>query len=109
MEYNSPYVFPHQRGKKSHMCTDTIRAALRAMGYNGDVMTGHGFRAMARTMLEEQLGWAEKLAEMQLSHKVKTHGGAYDRTKHLAKRAEMMQAWADYLDVLRLSPPLAAH
>ncbi len=95
------YVFPHQRGKPTHMVTDSIRAALRSMGYEKDVMSGHGFRAMARTMLEEQLGWDEKLAEMQLSHKIKTHGGAYDRTKHLEKRAEMMQAWADYLDELR--------
>lgn len=102
MEWDSPYVFPHQRGKPGHMTTDTIRAALRAMGYEKDVMSGHGFRAMARTMLEEQLGWDEKLAEMQLSHKIKTHKGAYDRTKHLSKRAEMMQAWADYLDDLRL-------
>lgn len=107
MEFNSPYVFPHLRGQQSHMCPDTIRAALRNMGYDSNVMTGHGFRAMARTMLEEQLGWDEKLAEMQLSHKVKTHGGAYDRTQHLAKRAEMMQAWADYLDTLRLTLPPA--
>ncbi len=101
MEWDSPYVFPNQRGKNTHMVTDSIRAALRGMGYDKDVMSGHGFRAMARTMLEEQLGWDEKLAEMQLSHKVKSHGGAYDRTQHLAKRAEMMQAWADYLDRLR--------
>lgn len=108
MRLGSPYVFPHQRGKNTHMCADTIRVSLRILGYSKDAMTGHGFRAMARTMLEEQLGWDEKLAEMQLNHKVKSHGGAYDRTQHLDKRAEMMQAWADYLDELRVSLPMEA-
>lgn len=103
MRRKSPYVFPNQRGKATHMCVDTIRAALRIMGYPKDVMSGHGFRAMARTMLEERLGWSDKLAEIQLGHKVKSHGGAYDRTQYLEKRIEMMQAWADYLDTLRVT------
>ena len=66
-------------------------------------LSGHGFRALARTVLEEVLGWDEKIAELQLGHKIKAHGGAYDRTAHLSKRVEMMQAWADHLDTLRAS------
>lgn len=96
----SSYVFQHTKNKKTHMCPDAIRGALRAMGYDKSEMTAHGFRATARTMLEEQLNWDEKIIELQLGHKVKTHGGAYDRTKHLEKRRKMMQAWADYLDQL---------
>jgi len=96
------FVFPNLKGKSAHMCRDTIRVAVRNMGYGNDVMTGHGFRATARTMLEDELGYEEKTAERQLAHKGKDpHRGAYDRTKHLDKRREMMQAWADYLDSLR--------
>lgn len=103
MAGKSIYVFPNQRSRKSgHMSTSTICVALKYMGYK-DIMTGHGFRALARTVLEEVLGWDEKIAELQLGHKIKTHGGAYDRTAHLSKRVEMMQAWADYLDTLRAS------
>ncbi|SKA72392.1 Integrase [Thiothrix eikelboomii] len=103
MAGKSIYVFPNQRNRKSgHMSTSTICVALKYMGYK-DIMTGHGFRALARTVLEEVLGWDEKIAELQLGHKIKTHGGAYDRTAHLSKRVEMMQAWADYLDSLRAS------
>lgn len=103
MAGKSIYVFPNQRDRKSgHMSTSTICVALKYMGYK-DIMTGHGFRALARTVLEEVLGWDEKIAELQLGHKIKTHGGAYDRTAHLSKRVEMMQAWADYLDTLRAS------
>lgn len=98
------YVFPNQRNpNKGHMVTDTIRMALRILGYDKDVMSGHGFRAMARTMIEEQLGIDEKIIEMQLGHHVKSHSGAYDRTKHLEQRAKMLQVWADYLDELRAS------
>ncbi len=65
-------------------------------------MSGHGFRATARTLVEDQLGYDPKTAERQLAHKGNDpHKGAYDRTKHLAKRREMLQAWADYLDSLK--------
>jgi integrase len=103
-QYNSQskYVFPGLKGNSGHMCRDTIRVAIRNMGYDNESMTGHGFRASARTMLEDQLGYDPKTAERQLAHKGKDpHKGAYDRTKHLDKRREMLQAWADYLDNLR--------
>ncbi len=102
--YNSQskYVFPGLKGNSGHMCVDTIRHAIRNMGYDADTMSGHGFRATARTMLEEQLGYDPKTAERQLAHKGNDpHKGAYDRTKHLETRREMMQQWADYLDGLR--------
>lgn len=103
-QYNSlsKYVFPGLKGNSGHMCRDTIRCAIRNMGYDNETMTGHGFRATARTMLEEQLGYDEKTAERQLAHKGNDpHNGAYDRTKHLGKRREMLQTWANYLDSLR--------
>lgn len=66
-------------------------------------MTGHGFRAMARTLLDEELGERVDLIEHQLAHAVKdANGRAYNRTTHLPARREMMQRWADYLDKLRL-------
>ncbi len=102
----SKYVFPGLKGNSGHMCRDTIRYAIRNMGYDGDTMTGHGFRATARTMIEDELGYDPKTAERQLAHKGNDpHKGAYDRTKHLDKRREMMQEWADYLDVLRDGVP----
>jgi integrase len=98
----SKYVFPSLKGNSGHMCRDTIRYAIRNMGYDSDTMSGHGFRATTRTMVEEQLGYNPKTAERQLAHKGNDpHKGAYDRTKHLEKRREMLQAWADYLDTLR--------
>lgn len=98
----SVYVFPSLKGSSGHMCRDTIRYAIRNMGYDSDTMSGHGFRATARTLLEDQLGYDPKTAERQLAHKGNDpHKGAYDRTKHLAKRREMLQAWADYLDSLK--------
>lgn len=97
------YVFPGLRGKAGHMCPDTIRYAIRNMGYPGGIMSGHGFRATTRTMLEERLGFPAKVIELQLYHKNRkdTHKGAYDRTKFLDQREVMMQAWADYVDKLR--------
>ena len=66
-------------------------------------MTGHGFRATARTLIVEVLGIDKDIAEMQLSHAVEDDNGeAYNRTEFIIKRREMMQAWADYLDDLRL-------
>jgi integrase len=67
-------------------------------------VTPHGFRATARTILDEVLGFRVDYIEQQLAHAVKdTNGRAYNRTKHLPERMKMMQAWADYLDTLRLS------
>lgn len=97
------YVFPSIRHDGRPMSENTINAALRSLGYEGEVMTGHGFRAMARTLLDEELGERVDLIEHQLAHAVKdANGRAYNRTTHLAARREMMQRWADYLDKLRL-------
>ena len=84
------------------MSEAAVLNALRRMGYGKDEMTGHGFRAMARTILDEVLGYRVELIEQQLAHKVADmHGRAYNRTKHLPERKMMMQAWADYLDQLK--------
>ena len=95
------YVFPSLRSKAC-MSENTINAALRGMGYGKEVMTGHGFRAMARTIMDEVLGERVDLIEHQLAHAVKDpNGRAYNRTAHLPARRAMMQRWADYLDSLR--------
>ena len=98
----SEYVFPSVRGASRPMSENTINVALRTMGYDGSVMTGHGFRAMARTVLDEVLGFRPDYIEHQLAHAVRDPlGRAYNRTAHLPERKKMMQAWADYLDALR--------
>jgi len=98
----SEYVFPSARGRSRCMSENAVRVALRSMGYENGTMTSHGFRAMARTLLDEVLGFRVEWIEQQLAHAVKdVHGRAYNRTKHLKQRAEMMQRWADYLDQLR--------
>lgn len=79
-----------------------MNVALRAMGIGKEVITGHGFRAMARTVLDEVLHYRIDYIEHQLAHAVRDPlGRAYNRTTHLAERTEMMQAWADYLDGLK--------
>jgi len=84
------------------MSENTITAALRRMDIEKEKMTGHGFRAMARTILDEVLQQRPELIEHQLAHKVKDPlGRAYNRTKHLEDRKKMMQLWADYLDGLK--------
>jgi integrase len=96
------YVFPSIRTGERCMSENTINAALRAMGYSKNIMTGHGFRAMARTILDEVLGERVDLIEHQLAHAVKDpNGRAYNRTAHLPARREMMQRWANFLDKLR--------
>jgi integrase len=76
--------------------------ALRTLGYAKETMSAHGFRAMARTLLDEVLGFRVDWIEHQLAHAVKDpNGRAYNRTAHLEGRKAMMQAWADYLDKLR--------
>jgi integrase len=97
------YVFPSIRTARACMSENTVNAALRSMGYPKEVMTGHGFRAMARTIMDEVLGERVDLIEHQLAHQVKdVNGRAYNRTAHLPARRELMQRWADYLDKLRL-------
>jgi integrase len=72
------------------------------MGYDNDTMTAHGFRAMARTLLDEELHFRVDYIEHQLAHAVKdANGRAYNRTTHLKERKVMMQAWADYLENLK--------
>lgn len=96
------YVFPGGRSPRRPMSENAVNAALRYMGYDRDTMTGHGFRALARTVLDEVLGFRPDYIEHQLAHAVKdANGTAYNRTAHLAERRKMMQGWADYLDALR--------
>ena len=96
------YVFPSARGRSKPMSENAVTAALRYMGFDGNTMTGHGFRALARTVLDEVLNFRPDYIEHQLAHAVKdANGTAYNRTAHLPERRKMMQAWADYLDALR--------
>ncbi|QJD69061.1 integrase arm-type DNA-binding domain-containing protein [Xanthomonas campestris pv. badrii] len=96
------FVFPSVRGVRRPMSENTINAALRRLGFDSSTMTGHGFRAMARTILDEVLGFRPDFIEHQLAHAVRDPlGRAYNRTSHLSERRKMMQAWADYLDELR--------
>ena len=98
----SEYVFPGVRSTRRPMSENTVNAALRYMGIDGDTMSGHGFRAMARTILDEVLHFRPDYIEHQLAHAVRDpNGRAYNRTAHLPERRKMMQAWADYLDQLR--------
>lgn len=84
------------------MSDAAVLAALRRMGFPKDEMTGHGFRAMARTMLAERVGVADSVIEAQLAHVVpESLGRAYNRTEFAEQRRTMMQTWADYLDRLR--------
>jgi integrase len=97
------YVFPGLRTGERPMSENTVNGALRAMGYAYDVHCAHGFRAMARTILDEVLDQRVDLIEHQLAHSVKdANGRAYNRTAHLPARRVMMQTWADYLDKLRI-------
>ncbi len=96
------YVFRGERHHDRPMSENTVNAALRAMGFPADEVTGHGFRATARTMLAERLGVAESVIEAQLAHSVRDSlGRAYNRTEFIEQRSTMMQTWADYLDRLR--------
>lgn len=96
------YVFPALTTKQRCMSENTVRSALRRLGYANDEMTAHGFRATARTMLAERLNVATEVIEAQLAHApTDTLGRAYNRTQYLEQRRTMMQTWADYLDRLR--------
>lgn len=97
----SPYVFPSARSRARPMSENAVTAALINLGYK-DIMTGHGFRATARTLLEEELRFSVAIIEMQMAHRVRdVHGRAYNRTQWLDERRKMMQTWADYLEGLR--------
>jgi len=99
---NSEYVFPSRSDKHRPISDMSINMALRRMGYGKDDMTGHGFRAIARTLLDEVLEFPLEIIEQQLAHQVRDmHGRAYNRTKHLGKRKAMMQRWSDYCDELK--------
>ena len=96
------YVFPSLRGDDRAMSNNAILSAFRRMGIEKEEMSGHGFRAMARTLLAERLRFPDSIIEHQLAHQVRdVHGRAYNRTKFLDDRKKMMQDWADYLDNLR--------
>jgi integrase len=98
----SLYIFPSGRSNARPMSNNAVNAALRRMGYDNDTMTGHGFRAMARTILDEVLHVRPDYIEHQLAHAVRDpNGRAYNRTAHLEERRKMMQTWADYLDRLK--------
>ena len=101
------YVFPNVRPGRP-IADATLNRALQTMGYDTKTeITGHGFRAMARTLLAERLGYQPEVIEHQLAHKVPdVLGTAYNRTKFLAERKAMMDAWADYLDGLKSKKPV---
>ena len=95
------YVFPGIRRANSVMSENTVSMALRSLGFGREQVTPHGFRSTARTIMDEVLDYKIVWIEQQLAHQVlDPHGLAYNRTKHLRQRKEMMQTWADYLDKL---------
>jgi len=99
---HSKYVFPSLRTPLRCISENTINAGLRRLGFAKEEITGHGFRATARTMLHEILGFTPDAIEAQLAHAVPDRlGRAYNRTTHLEERRKMMQVWADYLDGLK--------
>jgi integrase len=94
------FVFPSARAASRYMSENAVTAALRRMGYEPGVMTAHGFRTMASTLLNE-LGWESDAIERQLAHAERDGvRAAYNRAEYLAERRKMMQAWAAHLDVL---------
>jgi len=96
------YVFPGARTNGRPMSENTVNAGLRRLGYAKDEMTGHGFRSIASTLLNEQ-GWHRDAIERQLAHAERNNvRAAYNFAEHLPERRKMMQAWADYLDSLKV-------
>lgn len=99
-----PYVFPSARSAHRPMSDNAILAALRRLGISKEETTGHGFRATARTLLDEELGVRPDFIEHQLAHAVRDpNGRAYNRTALLEGRKKMMQDWANYIDQLKNS------
>ena len=98
------YLFPGRRSPRRPMSENTINAALRNLGYDKNQMTGHGFRSMASTLLNEQGCWHPDAIERQLAHvEGNSVRAAYNYAEHLEERRRMMQWWADYLDGLKLA------
>jgi integrase len=96
------FVFPNLWSKKAPMGRTSMLCALRLLGITNEEMTIHGFRATARTIMDEVLEERYDLIEQQLAHTMRDpNGQAYNRTAHLAERKRMMIKWADYLDTLR--------
>ncbi len=105
---SSKYVFPSIRCMSKPMSENTLNAALRAMGYDKDTATAHGFRATASTILNESNLWNADAIERQLGHvEANAVRAAYQRGQHGPERVEMMQWWANYLDELRLTNGIA--
>jgi integrase len=95
------YVFPSSRGDGRPMSDNTIRTALKSLGYDSETMTAHGFRTTASTLLNEQ-GWSPDAIERQLAHSPRDQvRAAYNRAQYLDERRRMMQSWSDYLDALK--------
>lgn len=95
------YLFPSERTASRPMSENTVNGALRRLGYSKEEMTGHGFRSMASTLLNEQ-GWNRDAIERQLAHAERNSiRAAYNFAEFLPERRKMMQSWSDYLDALR--------
>ena len=100
---HAPMVFRGERHHHRAMSENTVNAALRAMGFSADEVTGHGFRATARTMLHERLGFSPDVIDAQLAHSVRDSlGRAYNRTEFVQQRRDMLQVWAYFLEQLRV-------
>jgi integrase len=105
---NGHYVFPGARSRSRPMSENAVNGGLRRLGYTGTEMTGHGFRSMASTLLNEQ-GWNRDAIERQLAHSERNSiRAAYNFAEHLPERRKMMQAWADYLQELTVGAKVIA-
>ena len=97
----SQFVFPGRAASRV-MSGNSVNQAMRTMGWDGETVCGHGFRATARTMLHETLNFSPDAIEAQLGHRVPDRlGSAYNRSKHLKERTRMMQVWSDYLEKIK--------
>lgn len=100
------WVFTSGQSLLRSMSENAVLAALRSLGIDNEEMSGHGFKAMARTILDKVLGFRVDIIEMQLAHSVRdVHGKAYNRTKFLGERHKMIQRWSDFLDALKGGQP----
>lgn len=105
---NCPLLFPGERNHEKPMSNNTILAALKRMGYAGQ-MTGHGFRGVASTALHEQ-GYRHDWIELQLAHQERDEvAAAYNYAQYLRERAKMMQHWSNYLDSCMSGKVIAGH
>jgi integrase len=105
---NGKYLFPSMRTLERPMSENTVNGALRRLGYTKDELTGHGFRSMASTLLNE-MGWNRDAIERQLAHAERDNiRAAYNYAEFLPERRKMMQGWADYLDKLKAGATVTA-